>query len=159
MVLVFGLPGTGKTTLARKLSKVLGCVRISTEEVRAILCEETKVRLDKDFSENELRRAYAVVFYIADLLLSNGIPVILDGVFRSELQRRSAKRVARQSGAPMLCVMTTCSSATAKRRLKMRKERGTVSPAGPKTYDLLKKEFERPRGEVVIVATEATEWA
>ena len=35
-ILIFGLPGAGKTTLAKALCKILGAVHINAEEVRTM---------------------------------------------------------------------------------------------------------------------------
>ena len=70
-ILIFGLPGSGKTTLATKLAKKLGAVHLNADEVRGRF-------EDWDFSdEGRLRQA----FRMSDLAKSiESQHVILDFV-------------------------------------------------------------------------------
>ena len=70
-ILIFGLPGSGKTTLAIKLAKKLGAVHLNADEVRGRF-------EDWDFSdEGRLRQA----FRMSDLAKSAGSThVIMDFV-------------------------------------------------------------------------------
>ena len=49
IILVMGLPGAGKTTLANELAKLIECKRLNADEVR-------KTANDWDFSENGRKR-------------------------------------------------------------------------------------------------------
>ena len=49
IILIMGLPGAGKTTLANELSKLIECKRLNADEIR-------KVANDWDFSEEGRKR-------------------------------------------------------------------------------------------------------
>ena len=49
IILIMGLPGSGKTTLANELSKLIECKRLNADEIR-------KVANDWDFSEEGRKR-------------------------------------------------------------------------------------------------------
>ena len=49
IILIMGLPGSGKTTLANELSKLIECKRLNADEIR-------KAANDWDFSEEGRKR-------------------------------------------------------------------------------------------------------
>jgi len=100
-----GLPGTGKSTLARKVA--------------------TKFRfplLNKDHFEGVLYRAnltdggsihgYNLLLETAELQLSLGVSIILDAVFPREGFRRRVRDMAAQNEAQLYIIHTFCSDET-----------------------------------------------
>ncbi len=80
-ILIFGLPGSGKTTLARLLSKKLEAVHINADEVR-------EKYDDWDFTpEGRLRQAYRMKF-LSDGAILAGKTVVADFVCPTENTRR-----------------------------------------------------------------------
>ena len=72
-ILLFGLPGSGKTTLAKPLAELLGAVHINADEVR----EEYN---DWDFSaEGRMRQAQRMK-YLADGIVKAGKICVADFV-------------------------------------------------------------------------------
>ena len=72
-ILLFGLPGSGKTTLAKPLAELLGAVHINADEIR----EEYK---DWDFSpEGRMRQAQRMK-YLADGIVKAGKICVADFV-------------------------------------------------------------------------------
>lgn len=142
VVLIIGLPGTGKTTLANRLSRLLQWEVVSTEVVRAQLFGEKIVLEDRDFSPEELNGTYAEVCRIVDMILQRGGGVIVDGVFRSHLQRQQVIDVVSKHDTPWLGILTRCDEQTVIERLRLRKKMGSISPGGEIAYSRLKHEFD-----------------
>jgi predicted kinase len=154
LILIIGLPGTGKTTLANKLSEVFGCPVITTESIRSFLYEEKKVTEDRDFTSDELNLTYRVVDLIADFLLSSKASIIVDGVFRHQKQREGIIELSKRHNARFLGIHTYCSDQIALERLRKRKAQSTNSPAGEITYQNVKSEFEPVDRNFVNVNTD-----
>jgi predicted kinase len=87
-----GLPGSGKTTMAKEVAKARGAVRINTDEWVAAL--------GVDFFDDAFRHKLQVQLYEHGLTLLNlGQSIVVeDGVWRHD-ERDSYRAVAHQLGA------------------------------------------------------------
>jgi len=71
IILIMGLPGAGKTTLANELAKLITCKRLNADEIR-------KAANDWDFSEEGRKRQARRMSDAADKIKSEGNNVIAD---------------------------------------------------------------------------------
>ena len=71
IILIMGLPGAGKTTLANELSKLIECKRLNADEIR-------KVANDWDFSEEGRKRQAKRMADFALKLKNDGDYVVAD---------------------------------------------------------------------------------
>lgn len=88
---ITGLPGSGKTTLARRVAGVLAARGISVkllelDEIRQVLTPEPA------YSASERELVYRALVYMAELLTEAGIPVIIDATGH----RRAWRELARE---------------------------------------------------------------
>ena len=80
-ILIFGLPGSGKTTLARPLARLLSGVHLNADEVR-------ERYNDWDFSmEGRVRQAQRMR-YLADGVSLTGTVAVADFVCQTEAVRK-----------------------------------------------------------------------
>ncbi|HEX2848956.1 MAG TPA: AAA family ATPase [Acidimicrobiales bacterium] len=87
-----GLPGAGKTTVARQVESATGAVRLSPDE--------WMVALGNDLWDRQARvRIEALQWTLATDLLSRGLSVILEHGFWSRAERDEARRRGREVGA------------------------------------------------------------
>ncbi|MBP2703911.1 AAA family ATPase [Microbispora sp. RL4-1S] len=100
LVLVGGLPGTGKSTLAAALADRLGYTLLSSDRVRKELAGITPdERAAAPFEEGLYRaewteKTYAELLSRAERLLGLGEPVVLDASWIDTAQRAAARGVA-----------------------------------------------------------------
>ena len=126
IVVVFGLMGTGKTTLACALGDATGWPVVHSDAVRKTLAGLTPTTPSptaygegiyrEDFSE----RTYAEMRRLAREHLAAGRNVILDGSYKRAQERSRVRQLARKHGAQVLFVYCECPPAVARERLGIR---------------------------------------
>jgi len=92
LVLLCGLPASGKTTLARELAETYGAVRLNADE--------WKLALGIDPFDEDLRvRLETQLLALAQRLLTLGTSVILEWGFWARSERDELREVARSLGS------------------------------------------------------------
>ncbi|MES1170444.1 MAG: AAA family ATPase [Leifsonia sp.] len=137
LVALSGLPGSGKTTVARALATRLGAVHVRVDVIETALATSDAVSL-ADHPELGYRVAYA----LASDHLRNGISVVADTVNPVAVTREAWRRVAADAGARVLDVEVVCSNPAEHRRRV--EERVTDIPGHeePTWEDVVRREFE-----------------
>jgi aminoglycoside phosphotransferase family enzyme/predicted kinase len=126
LVLVAGLPGTGKSTLAWKLGERAGFEVIRSDIVRKEMAgqppnEPTPPHLRAElYSQKSSDRTYGECLNRATQLLSAGRRVLVDANFRHERQRQTFLNAAIRCGAPAAIIVCTAHPETIRRRLRER---------------------------------------
>lgn len=138
LVLVGGLPGTGKSTLAVNLAERAGFQVIRSDVVRkelAGLSPESSAAAGpgeglytKDWSD----RTYAECVRRAEQLLFEGRRVIVDATFIERQRRQPFYDLTLRSGVPLVSLVCQADEATVKARLAAR--RGDASDADWSVY-------------------------
>lgn len=151
VVVIFGLMGTGKTTLARELAAALGWPVLHSDVVRKELAgipptapvreEFGKGIYAPDFSA----RTYAEMRRRAKEYLQAGAPgVILDASFKSAHERRLVRELARELGAEAVFVLCECPRETVRERLSRRAAGASISDGRLEILELQEQDFEPP---------------
>ncbi len=159
LLVVRGLSGTGKSTLAAALSESLGCGCLQSDKLRRQLfgapTSDANFNTGRYSAENR-QVVYDNLFRLAEEQLSHGLSVILDGTFLTSESRRRAIQLASIHQAVPVLVTCTCPSSLAIERIR---DRGTVrtteSDVRPEFVDRQRSEEEPddPAWQVVTVDT------
>lgn len=126
LVLVGGLPGTGKSTLAAKLAARFGWTVLSSDRIRKELagipaCQPCPAAYGTGLYTPEwTERTYTELLRRADLLLGSGEPVIADASWTSPGQRSAATAVAERAAADLVQLRCTVPAELAGQRLRVR---------------------------------------
>jgi len=130
LVVVGGLPGVGKTSLARALAARLGGAAYSSDLVRKALAGLPPAIRPAGAFEAGLyapeitRRVYGRLAELARDTLRNGMTVVLDATFRCADDRRLAYQAAQDVGVPCWLVECVCPDEVVRVRLERRRARG-----------------------------------
>ena len=122
LILICGLPATGKSTVARRLAKALDAEVLRTDIVRKALIG------NPTYTEEEKNLIYKTVFLIAEYLIKHDVNVIIDGTFYKDLLRKEAKNIAKKHCKRFFLIETSCPEAVVLKRLGKR-ERNLKSPS------------------------------
>lgn len=126
LILVGGLMGTGKSTLAASLHHELGWTLLSSDEVRKRLArldpiQPHAVAFGQGLYGHEWTvRTYTTLISEAGMALANGRSVLLDASFTRRSDRQTAANEARAHGANVLFVECACPREIALERLARR---------------------------------------
>lgn len=151
LVIICGLPGVGKTTVAHALARRINAVVITSEKVVGELFRNSKrVRQDKDWTCRELVQGYNELFSREERALKAGHTVIVEGSFRFDRQRRSAIARAEKLGIPHMVIFVTCPANVLKKRLEER-FKSTQHQFGYQAHLAVKKVYEKVKHPTMTI--------
>ncbi len=107
LVVVGGLPGTGKSTLAAQLAEALGAATIRSDEVRKQMMgidpsTPRRAPLDHGLYEPEVTATtYAELVRRAGVCLSNGVSAVVDATFSDRRWREEMRTLAAEAVADL----------------------------------------------------------
>jgi len=148
VIIVTGLIGTGKTTVAGKIGHALGCDVLSSDVIRKQLAGAPLTERHYDnfqsglYSAEYTQKTYEALFREGKERLKHGQSVILDASFKKRADRLTAQRLAEENGAGFLAVECIADEDTIKRRLQNRQKRGAVSDGRWEIFADIKKDFD-----------------
>jgi aminoglycoside phosphotransferase family enzyme/predicted kinase len=149
LVLVVGLPGTGKTTVARALGVRLGGVVFSSDRVRKQLAGVGATHRGHDeidaglYSTEMGRRTYAELHRLTASNLEHGQSVVLDATYRTRSDRTDVIAIARNLGSPCWIVECQLPESTALARIAARQSTGEgASDADAEVYQVQRSRYE-----------------
>jgi aminoglycoside phosphotransferase family enzyme/predicted kinase len=130
VVVVRGLVGSGKTTVASRLADSLGVARLGTDDVRRDLfgaSREPAAFNSGVYSPAIRARVYDELFARCERLLADGESGVLDGTFLRANDLEEAGRVTECHGACLLIVTCRCETNVARERIAARIAEGANS--------------------------------
>lgn len=120
LIILSGLPGTGKTTIALELARQLGAVHVRIDSIEQALCESRAVQSVDD-------AGYRVAYALAEDNLTIGRTVIADSVNPWSVTRDAWRAAAKRAGVGAVEVEVVCSDVQEHRS---RVETGTADVPG-----------------------------
>jgi hypothetical protein len=126
LIIMCGLTGSGKSSLARALADSIGAEVLKSDEVRKDLAgvsrtDHHQVGFGQGlYSEEWTQKTYVALMQQGAELLKSGKPVILDASFLKRGQRSMARKTAIEHQVPFVCLQCECPREVARQRLAQR---------------------------------------
>ncbi len=155
LLVLAGLPGTGKSTLAREVGQRTGGAVLGKDAIRAALFGD-----NVDYSSEQDDFVFEVMLQTAAWIVAKDHrrPVIIDGrVFACAAQLERVKTFAKKIAVDLLVAECVCSEQTARQRIEADLARG-AHVAGNRTFDLyqeIKRRLEPIPEPKLVVNTDA----
>ncbi|MBA3742564.1 MAG: AAA family ATPase [Sporichthya sp.] len=133
LVLVGGLPGTGKTTLAGRIADELGHVLLSSDRIRKEIAGLNPLERapatyrDGLYTPAHTAAVYAELLGRAELLLGRGESVVLDARWSSATERAAAAKIATRTHSQLTTLCCKVEAGVAAQRM--------VGRSGPSDAD------------------------
>jgi predicted kinase len=160
LVVVGGMSGTGKSTLAEALADACGSDLLSTDQIRRSMHGPSPMAAgygEGVYRPEERVRVYDALFRRADEALKGGRSMVLDGIFPTRQLRQRACQLGTTRHSASLFVLCACPRDVAMTRIDERAELGqSASEARADFYDVQAKEFEAPDPSETVVKIDTT---
>lgn len=148
LVAVCGLPGVGKSTVARRIADRLGADVLRTDVVRKELFD------DPEYTDAETTAVYDELLVRAADRLADGRSVVLDATFKTRDRRLEAREVAEGLGCEFRLVHVDCEERVVERRIEAR---DGVSDADFEVHRQFREAFEPVELDHVAVDNSGSE--
>src|SRR5437762_372033 len=102
LILVCGLQGAGKTTVAKRIATIISALILRTDVIRKQMFEAPQ------YTDLEMQKVYDEMFLRARKLLHEKRTVVLDATFLKELNRNQAKELPEESESDFMVVLVQC---------------------------------------------------
>ncbi|MEE8403036.1 MAG: AAA family ATPase [Candidatus Hydrothermarchaeaceae archaeon] len=149
LVLVCGLPATGKSTVARNIARKLKAAVLRTDIIRKQLFEMPT------YTSEEKKLVYKAMFLVVEYLLRSDRNVVLDGTFYKRSLRHQVYDISKRTGAKLVVIECKAPGDSIKRRMDRRARRkNEPSDADHEIYKKIKTDFEPIKREHIALDTE-----
>ena len=133
LILIAGVPGSGKTYFARHLAKAIGAIHLNTDGLRQ------ELGLQGEYRPEDKQRVYDELKDRTGIQLEAGETVIVEATFHRADRRRAFYSLAEELEVPLLLFEIRVEEAIALSRVSRQR---SESEAGPDVYRKIKAAFE-----------------
>ena len=133
LVIITGLPGSGKTTFARLLAANFDIVHLNTDIIR------TALGLRGQYDEQTKEKVYMELLTQTEQALQQGGRVVVDATFYKELLRKPYRELGKKYNQRLYWIEVQAAKAVIKERIQKKR---AYSEADFKVYQAIKAIYE-----------------
>lgn len=148
-VVVCGLPGVGKTTVADQIADRLDATMLRNDVIRKELVG------DPTYSDSETAGVYHELLRRAGDRIDDGENVVVDATFKTTSFREQARGIADRLGVEFTLVKVECDQATVERRIRARTD--DASDADVEVHRMFRERFDELTGDHEVVDNSGSE--
>lgn len=145
LILVAGLPGSGKTTVARAFAQSTGAVHLNSDVLRKSL------GMMGHYTAADKARVYDALLAHAEAALLRGEMVVVDSTFYKETIRKPYEQLAKKYQIPLFWVEVRAGEASLRTRLEQPRP---DSEANYAVYLAIREQFEPLPDHRLIIDTD-----
>ena len=123
LIIINGLPGTGKTTIAKPLADTLGFSLISKDTIKEFLFDTIGVG-DREWSKTLGKVSSEFLYSLADELLSKGHSVIIESAFEPTYAKLNIQKYIDLYNPEVFEIYCTTAKDVRRKRFQDRNESG-----------------------------------
>ena len=147
LIILCGLPGVGKSSLAKEISQRIGAAYIRIDSIENGV-QRSVLRI-KSLEDAGYQAAYAVA---QDNLLL-GLTVVADSVNPIEVTQRAWRNVAERAGVPAIEVEVVCTDPVEHQRRIETRRRKAKDQGLPNWRDVLSRDYTSPQTPDIMIDT------
>lgn len=119
LVVLSGLPATGKSTVAEIMAKGLKAPHLATDKIRNELFPKENISREIKYSSEAKKKVYTKLYTVTREYLGKGASVVMDGTFLKN-SRNGLEQIAKEYGASLVFIKTTCEEDVIEERMARR---------------------------------------
>ena len=155
LIVVTGLPCTGKSTLAARLRERTGWPLLAKDDFKERLFATLGVH-DREWSRSLSKASYELMFHLADELLGSQQPVIMEGNFRAVEHNATFTRLLAQRAVQTVQVFCSAKADVLQARMQARASTATRHPGHKDQGSLAELQAEAAAGTFVPLRSTLT---
>jgi len=152
IIVIFGVIGTGKSSLAKSFADELSIEVLSSDNIRKNMLKiDPKQKRYEDYgkgiySQDTTERVYNLMIELAAVNINENKSIILDASFSQKKFRMQVLDLADELDVPVYFIRTTASPEIIEKRLiKRERKKDSLSDGRVEILDQFKEDFEEPK--------------
>jgi predicted kinase len=144
LIVLSGLPGVGKTTIARELADAMGAMHLRIDSIEEAL-RKTGLKVEGE--------GYAVAYSVSEDNLRLGRTVVADSVNPDQMTREEWRSVANRAGVRSIDVEIVCSDQAEHRRRVESRTADILGHRLPTWSEVMERDYWPWQGDRLIIDT------
>lgn len=127
LIIITGLPGTGKTTLAKKIADYFKYPLFSKDEIKESIFDNIGYS-DREYSKKVGKAAYTILFNYVNDFLNKNISVVVESNFKPEFDNKTFFEIKQRYNPKIIQILCYSDGEVLFNRFKNRAENGNRHP-------------------------------